>query len=228
MHRNEKFTEKRQRALDDEVLVLAEKDKPLTYVSRRGIVEIHYGTENGTVEWTKDMYDYVREELDDGRELFDPSFCTKEKETGKRYWFACIVCPCTLYKDENLCFHVNGQKHQKRALEKLEQDQQQERQKSRPKYIKREDYSDRGGGGESRYRDRIGRSRTTRSHLKEKLENTKFPFVGLEYITEYLNPGNPNSDPQYQCLLDGCKKAWGTAEEMFNHLTSNKESLENA
>ena len=55
---------------------------PKSYVSDRGIVEVHYGTENSTVEWKKDLYDYVREDLDGER--FDQTFCTKDKETGKR------------------------------------------------------------------------------------------------------------------------------------------------
>lgn len=46
-----------------------------------------------------------------------------------------------------------------------------------------------------------------------------FPFVGLEFITEYLNPGNPEAKRMYTCSLAGCKSAWGNAEEMKNHLT---------
>ena len=34
-------------------------------------------------------------------------------------------------------------------------------------------------------------SRTSRSDLKWKLENTEIPFLGLKFITEYVNPGNP-------------------------------------
>ena len=56
---------------------------PKSYVSDRGIVEVHYGIENSTVEWNKDLFDYVREDLANG-ERFDPTFCTKDKETGKR------------------------------------------------------------------------------------------------------------------------------------------------
>jgi hypothetical protein len=31
-----------------------------------------------------------------------------------------------------------------------------------------------------------------------------------------------NKDPMYTCSLEGCKSAWGSASEMYNHLTSNK------
>ena len=40
---------------------------PRTYVSNRGIVEIHYGVENSTVEWQMDLFDYVREEMREGK-----------------------------------------------------------------------------------------------------------------------------------------------------------------
>ena len=74
-----------------------ELSNPKSYVSNHGIIEVQYGVENSRVDWKKDLFDYVRDELDKG-EMFDPDFCTKNKETGERYWFACIVCPCNLYK----------------------------------------------------------------------------------------------------------------------------------
>lgn len=40
-----------------------ELSDPRTYVSNQGIVELHYGVENSTVEWQQDLYDYVRESL---------------------------------------------------------------------------------------------------------------------------------------------------------------------
>ena len=43
-----------------------ELSDPRTYVSNQGIVELHYGVENSTVEWQQDLYDYVRESLSEG------------------------------------------------------------------------------------------------------------------------------------------------------------------
>lgn len=43
-----------------------ELSDPRTYVSNQGIVELHYGVENSTVEWQQDLYDYVRESLAEG------------------------------------------------------------------------------------------------------------------------------------------------------------------
>ena len=59
---------------------------PKSYVAHRGVVEVKYGTENEEVEWRKDLYDYVREDMhnhDGGR--FENDFCTKNKQTNKRY-----------------------------------------------------------------------------------------------------------------------------------------------
>ena len=39
---------------------------PRTYVSYRGILEIHYGVENSETEWKVDLYDYVRNDMQKG------------------------------------------------------------------------------------------------------------------------------------------------------------------
>jgi len=185
---------------------------PRTYVENKGIVEIHYGVENSSVEWQTDLHDYVRNDMREG-ERFEMDFCTKNKETGKRYWFACIVCPCTLYRDENLVHHVKGQRHQKRAIEKLNSENNVNRKRKR---------------NDSEPLNEVfnpvpGHSRSSRSDLQHRLmHGPSYPFLGLDYITEYVNPGNPNKDPMYTCSLDGCKSAWGSASEMYNHLTSSK------
>ena len=46
--------------------VTPELSDPRTYVSDPGIVEIHFGVENSTVEWQMDLYNYVREEMREG------------------------------------------------------------------------------------------------------------------------------------------------------------------
>ena len=119
-------------------------------------------------------------------ETIDPELCLKDKETGKRYWFACIVCPCNLYKDENLVSHVKGQKHQKRAIEKLSSQSNLKKRKRGSDYQE----STEPGFGFSR----TSNSRSCQSELQDRiLSGAEYPFLGLEYITEYLNPGNPVS-----------------------------------
>ena len=41
--------------------------------------------------------------------------------------------------------------------------------------------------------------------------------IGLEYITEYTNPRKVSDHPMYTCSLEGCKSAWGTSDDIFNH-----------
>ena len=122
-------------------------------------------------------------------ETIDPEFCLKDKETGKRYWFACIVCPCNLYKDENLVAHVKGQKHQKRAIEKLKS------QSNLSRNAKRKRSSDYQESTElDSVFSRPSNSRSSRSELQNRIiTGPHYPFLGLEYITEYVNPGNPVS-----------------------------------
>ena len=186
-----------------------ELSDPRTYVSNQGIVELRYGVEKRTVEWQQDLYDYVRESLAEGK-TFDPEFCRKDKKTGKRYWFACIVCPCNSYNNNDLVSHVKGHKHQKHVIEKLNS------QSNLSRNTKRERSSD-------HQESRPSNSRSNRSRLQNRIMyGPDYPFLGLEYITEYVDPGNPNKDPMYTCSLEGCKSAWGSASIMYNHLTSNK------
>ena len=186
---------------------------PKSYVAYRGVVEVKYGTENEEVEWRKDLYDYVREDLPEhpgGR--FENDFCTKNKQTNKRYWFDCLVCPCVLYRDENLVFHVNGLKHQKRVTEKIA---------GAPGPSRSSGF---GGGGRRTHEPvRSSFKSSSKDFLAEIIEGSpNYPFLGLRYITEYQNPSNPDKDRMYTCSLRGCKSTWGDARTLFNHLKSDK------
>ena len=59
---------------------------------------------------------------------------------------------------------------------------------------------------------------------RKRLEKTKNDHdnminqpIGLEYITEYTNPRKVSDHPMYTCSLEGCKSAWGTSDDIFNH-----------
>ena len=144
---------------------------PWTYVSCTGIVEIHFGVENDYIEKKVDLYDYVRKNLKK-KEKFDTKFFTKNKETGKQYWLYCIVCESKFYACENLLNHIEGRKHQKRSIESNQV--QRNKGKSFP------------GRCQNDLRDRL-------------LNGPAYPFLGLEFITEIVNPKNPKKDPQYTC-----------------------------
>ncbi len=60
-----------------------------------------------------------------------------------------------------------------------------------------------------------------RARLADKLRDTEEAVLGLEYITEYIS-SNPRLHRMYTCDLDGCKSAWGTAEDMTNHVKNAK------
>ncbi len=57
--------------------------------------------------------------------------------------------------------------------------------------------------------------------LKDLLKATEEPVLGLEFVTEYWC-GDSRKHRMYTCDLDGCKSAWGTADDMFNHVKNRK------
>ena len=97
------------------------------------------------------------------------------------------MCPCTLYRDENLVHHVKGQRHQKRAIEKINSENNVNRNKrKRGTSFEGETIYDYGPVPTT--------SRSSRSDLSYRLSSgAPYPFLGLEFITEYVNPGNPVS-----------------------------------
>ena len=60
--------------------------------------------------------------------------------------------------------------------------------------------------------------------LETKLRRTGEPAIGLEYITEYVNPRNISDPRQYGCKLEGCKSSWGSSDDMFYHVTGIKHT----
>lgn len=55
--------------------------------------------------------------------------------------------------------------------------------------------------------------------LVDKLKRSLDPVVGLVFIEEYRYK---DKHPLYTCSLDGCSSAWGTSEDMFNHVKNTK------
>ena len=58
--------------------------------------------------------------------------------------------------------------------------------------------------------------------LVERLKECGEPAIGLEYITEYINPRNEKDHRMYTCSLEGCKSAWGTSDDIYNHVIKPK------
>ena len=71
----------------------------------------------------------------------------------------------------------------------------------------------------------IKKERPTRDiglNLKDLLRPCGEPAVGLDHVTEYWNPCDWRDHPMYTCSLRGCKSAWGTSDDMFNHVKNSK------
>ena len=58
--------------------------------------------------------------------------------------------------------------------------------------------------------------------LEELLRDCGEPAIGLDYITEFTNPNYKKDHPMYTCSLEGCKSAWGTSDDIYNHVKNHK------
>jgi len=174
------------------------------YVEMPGIMEVRFAKDDQYVdEEAEDFYDFqqrVKEISED--------FCHKDKYHNEQYVFFCLVCNCDLKSLRPLRDHVTGNRHIRKALEKKRQimgmpvDPQNQ---PRTKKVKKE-----------KPKVDIGKS------LRERLEDCGEPAIGLGFITEFLNPDNLREPPMYSCKLAGCKSAWGTSDDMFNHVIKTK------
>ena len=60
--------------------------------------------------------------------------------------------------------------------------------------------------------------------LEERLKESAQPAVGLCYIHEFRNPEDRSSHRMYTCTLTGCKSAWGTSDDIYNHVIKYKHA----
>ena len=58
--------------------------------------------------------------------------------------------------------------------------------------------------------------------LEQRLVDLGEPAIGLDHITEFTNPRNSKDHPMYTCCLEGCKSAWGTSDDIYNHVKGHK------
>lgn len=177
---------------------LVDPDKGV-YVEMEGIMEVRYSSEDIDFEDRPEDFKHFQARV---REIPD-DFCHKNKETTMQAYFYCLVCNCDLKSLRPLRDHVTGNKHIRKACEKkrqilgLPQDPQNA---PRVKKLKKE-------------RPRVDVGLT----LAERLGECGEPAIGLEYICEYTNPRKASDHPLYTCRLEGCKSAWGTSDDIYNH-----------
>ncbi len=133
------------------------------------------------------------------------------KDSGEQNFFHCLVCQCPMKSIKSLDAHVLGRKHIRRALGRKREDLVGFRPP--PANVARLP--------EQRKRSRPSGPPSPRDCVKDRLERTDEPVLGLEFITEFVC-SDRSKHRIYTCGLDGCKSAWGTAEDICNHLKNRK------
>jgi len=63
--------------------------------------------------------------------------------------------------------------------------------------------------------------------FREGVSRVKSGALGLEWVTEYINPRDNRQHRMYTCSLDGCKSAWWTSDDMYNYVIKPKIHLKN-
>ena len=129
-------------------------------------------------------------------------------ETGEQALFFCLVCDCELKSIIPLKSHVEGAKHIRKAMAYKQRtlgcEPEPVNQPKKKKLVAP--------------KARIDISKS----LRERLEEYEGPIVGLEHIKEFADPRDKTAPLMYNCLLDGCKSAWGNSDDMFNHVKKEK------
>eukprot|EP00092_Neocalanus_flemingeri_P091365 GFUD01115827.1.p1 GENE.GFUD01115827.1~~GFUD01115827.1.p1 ORF type:complete len:274 (+),score=81.53 GFUD01115827.1:58-879(+) len=175
-----------------------------TYVEMEGVMEVRYSSEK--VDWQKAPEDFIHFQA--RMTEIPENFCQKDKRTTVQAYFHCLVCDCHLKSLRPLCDHVRGNKHVRKVFMKKRQilglplEQQ-----NAPKVKKLKKETPRVDVGQT---------------LRQRLQECGEPVLGLEYVTEFVNPDNPSDHPLYTCRLEGCKSAWGTSHDMQNHVKKTK------
>lgn len=169
-----------------------------------GIMEVRYTCDESNLQEQAEDFLYFQERMKEIPE----DFCHKNKWTKEQARFHCLVCGCDMLSLQPLITHVKGKKHVRRAYLKkrqvlgIEQEPQNAPQPKKPK--------------EESHKADIGLT------LRQRLDISGQVAIGLEYVTEYTNPRNPSDHPLYTCSLEGCKAAWGTSDDIFNHCIQTK------
>jgi len=176
------------------------------FVEMEGIMQVDYTADNPNYAMpSEDLFIFQHRNRKIPKE-----FCLKNKKQGGRQAvFQCLVCENTgpLKSIRPLHDHVVGKKHIRKACDAKRRlmgipkpsaviEKKRKVEKSTPEW-----------------------KLNIKLSLKTKLERSGEPTLGLEYITEFINPqGNEKDHPMYLCSLEGCKDAWGTSFQMFHHV----------
>jgi len=176
------------------------------YVEMEGVMEVRWSSED--IDNQPPSIDFYRFQ-NETRHIPD-DFCHKDKQTTLQAFFFCIVCECELKSIKSLQDHCKGTKHIRKACEKkriIFDLPAQPKNAPRIKKLKRP-------------QPRIDLNKS----LKERLEDSAQPAVGLQFVEEYRNPDKKTDHRMYSCKLTGCKSAWGNSDDMYNHVIKYKHA----
>ena len=171
------------------------------YVEMLGVMEVRWLDEaGGYCQDSVDMIHFQQRQQD-----IPDKFCKKDKTSKLQAVFHCLLC-WTDSKDINgLCAHIKGKKHVKKYFQYkndvLGTWMLEPENATKKKTTKRE-----------RPVVDLGLS------LEKRLQASGLPALGLEYITEHLNPEDQTDIPLYTCSL--CPGVWGNSDAMFHHVSN--------
>jgi hypothetical protein len=134
------------------------------------------------------------------------NFCKRDSYTGRRNVFRCLLCDCDVTSVQTLVTHKNGKKHVAKVMQKKQQDFGEPAVPVSLPRVKAK------VAATKRPADDNGRP------LRDFLESCGEAVIGLEFVEEILPVKGRGERPMYSCTLDGCKSAWGSAVDMFNHV----------
>jgi len=169
------------------------------YVEMSGVMEVRVVDADGTILQRQDFEDFQAE-----TKSIPLDFCHKDAD-GVQALFFCLVCNCDLKHIVPLKSHVEGNKHIRKALAFKQRTYGHEPEPvNQPKKIKIAAPKKKVDVSEG---------------LEQRLLSHDGPILGLHFIEEFVKPGDT---PYYSCTLNGCKKAWGNSDDMFNHIKNHK------
>ena len=174
------------------------------YVDMEGIMQVK--TVSQDVDIKEEPLDMLV--FQEKTKIIPDNYCQKNRSTTKQKSFFCLVCNCDLKDPKSLRDHVNGYNHVRKAYAKKRETwgQPKDPQNAPRKMVNKKE----------RPVIDVG------MRLEQRLKECGEPAIGLEYITEYMNPRDKTDYRMYTCRLEGCKSAWGTSDDMYNHIKNHK------
>jgi len=188
-------------------LIYVDPDKGGLHVEREGILEVRYKSDFEEFHSEPEDFYHFQQRVPQ----IPNNYFLKNKKTKTQAFFHCCLCNCQVQSLKSLEDHIRGTNHVKKVCEERRKLKVKEPQiaPKKSKYLKRKG------------------SKTKKSFgvvvappiLEDRLRKYGGPALGLEFITEFVNPYKMMDPPMYTCELKRCNLARSTSEDMFYHVT---------